>query len=633
MIVLDVETYSELDLTQVGAYRYAAHRSTELLCMSWWDLSRQTSPKLWIPGDRFPQFRDNTIFAAWNADFEIVILNGRAGRDVGWEHVPLARWYDIQAVAAYNNYPRKLSSAAKFRAKMDPEFIHRKDEVGHRVMLQLSRPRKPSKNNPDTRWTREKFSDKYEILYQYCIQDTLVEKEIHDVLDPLPAAEQELWRQNVLVNRRGWALDRDAVEAAIAVADLEMKVLTQSLRDHTGDPDITPSNVKQISTWLEKHTNKTLPDTKRPTLEAIARNPSVSGHAKEVIRCRLQAGLASIKKYYAGRRVVCDDGRLHGMFMFYAAGTGRYAGSLLQPHNMLRGRGDQPEMIETLLHLNPKHLYLLDDPMVYLSEAMRGILTGGDNDLVACDYSSIEAIVLSWLAQSKDRLTIFREGKIDIYKKTAADIYRVPYDKVTSEKRLVGKIAELALGYAGTHKAFMDFARDFNIDMPQNRAELAVKRWRASNPEIQEYWHDLQEAVRLALGQKTPVELGPLTIQKRNRALCIGLPSGRALYYQAMKADRGLSYLDSRYLIHIDTYGGKLAENVTQAISRDLLCHGMMTLELRGYKIVGSVHDEIIAEGDYEPDTMAKLMCLRPGWAAGIPLRATGWKGYRYRKD
>jgi DNA polymerase len=395
-----------------------------------------------------------------------------------------------------------------------------------------------------------------------------------------------------------------------------------------------------------------LDDLTGATVDQLLADPETPGELRQLLRLRAAAATTSTAKYTALSRATSGDGRLRGALQYCGASrTGRWAGRLFQPQNLPRAALD-PEQVEIAIEAMRAgaETLLLDDVMSAASAALRGcIVAAPGHQLIVADLSNIEGRVLAWVADEEWKVEAFREFDLgrgpDLYKLAYARAFAKNPNDVTKAERQIGKIQELALGYQGGHNAFNTMGAIYGVQFPEAKAKELVNAWRKAHRRTTSLWYTLEELAILAIaapGKEIPMPGGKLSVVRHKAWLQINLPGGRALCYPVPKIEDGkISYMGinqyTRKWERLPTYGGKLVENVTQAVARDVLAEGMLAAEADGYRIVLTVHDEIISEvpiGDrYSVDGLAGHMATPPPWAAGLPLAAAGFSATRYRKD
>jgi len=779
-ITLDFETRSKTDLPAVGTWNYSVHESTEVMCLAWqfrgekgfWHCAhphmiaklttaidkaerlkdrakkaerkahyqnlinqyrediqvlQETAP----PTRLFELIADGHPVEAHNVFFEHCIWDNICVKRMGWPAVNDSQWRCSAAKASMHALPRDLERAT---LEMCPDNC--KDTEGKRVMMKLCKPAKPTKADPDKVWHED--PEDLRTLWDYCIQDVSSEHSLSESLDDLPPYELALWQMDQRMNLRGFYCDHDLAHRAIDFSKSLTDQLNAQLEGLTHGELEKASQRKKIKEWLENeiypenlevdeegeplHERKEIEGTGAPVLDRLILDPTVEGTtAHAVIDIVRAVNRTSIKKYQAMLdRSDADDQRIRDMMMYHGAGTGRWSGKGVQPHNFPRGaikdmEGQCRELLEcsleelqSFLEYSPKEL------MSILSGTLRGGLCAPPGrQLYVADYSSIEARVLVWLANDQSALDVFFAGK-DIYKDMSCAIYNVAYGKVTDEQRRMGKQAILGLGYqmgapkfwdtiAGyepTYKGVglngdeLDFTclegsdilaalkraakgNDAILDalkygsalsfenkifllrrikdplMRQNADRFffvrdVVIKYREKYHSVKSMWREQNNAAIAAVDEPGTSHTANKVTWKMNdnNFLTCELPSGRKLYYRNPELGTNQFGNKSLYYWSVDavtkqwrrtgTYGGKLVENITQAIARDLMADAMLRIDDHEvYDLLASVHDELICEADEgtgDVEEFETLMAEIQPWATGCPVAAEGWAGMRYRK-
>jgi DNA polymerase len=521
-------------------------------------------------------------------------------------------------------------------------------------MLKLCKPRRALKadmlRDPDweTRLYWHESSEEIARLGRYCLQDVRAEEALSAALPELPKAEQKLWQLDLAINDRGIRVDAPAVRAILDSVETHSAEMTREFRRMTGldspkQRDATLRHLIALGVEMEGL-------TKGDVEKALATTENET--AKRILEIRQSLSKSSTAKYQAFLDARGADDRIRGCFMYHGAGTGRWAGRIIQPQNFPRGSFGDVEACVDLFQAGDLHgvSLLYGDPMVAASTCIRAmIVPAPGHDFVCADYSSIEGRVLAWLAGEESALDVYRGGR-DPYKVAAAAIYHVAYDAVTKPQRQIGKVAELALGYQGSSGAFNMMALGYGVTVPEAEVARIVEKWRESRPATTQLWRALEDACRDAVenpGRATKYR--GISMVVRGRMLAIRLPSGRCLWYANPRIEpKEMKWGGTKDVIAFDgvnsttrkwgtqyLYGGLLAENITQATARDILVNGMFAVEAAGYPVVMHVHDEMVAEvpekfGSVEE--FENLMCSLPARAEGLPLKAEGWRGKRYKK-
>ena len=634
-ISIDFETYSEADLRAIGAYNYAAHPTTEVLCMGW--AIDDEEPQLWVQGDLFPAKLWSAIANggevwAWNAGFERAIWEHKMlGIDWGAPEIRPHQWNDTAALAATLALPRALGKCAAVLG-----LAEQKDDGGRYLIQRLCKP-----------YRGERRSDQHLLdqLYAYCKQDVITERAVKHHLTPykpMTDAERDVWLLDQQINWRGLGIDTASAKAAIDIIYAIGQRLTDSVKEIScGKLDGVGSRA-QVIAWAKSRGYKLEGYDKNAVLNALA-DPALPDDVRQVLGVRRTLGKASTSKYQAMLNFAGNDGRARGLFWYHGAQTGRWAGRGFQPQNLPRPAfSDTDTCIDLFRHRDPELIEaLFGDPMAALSSALRGMIVPKPGcRLIVSDFSAIEARVLAWLADEQGPLDVFRSGG-DIYCHAATGIYGRTITPGDKEERQIGKVAVLALGYQGGVGAFQTMAKAYRVEVEDEKADDIKVKWRKAHPKIVRFWYDLEQAAMNAVAYKgTTFIAGRVSFKVVGDFLFAKLPSGRRLAYYKPSVTNGTLHFFSTngrtgQWCKNETYGGKLAENVTQAVARDLLANAMLALERHDYPVVATIHDEVICEAPIGHGSLAEmeeLMCDLPAWADGLPLTAEGFECERYRK-
>ncbi len=624
VVSIDFETFSECDIRSAGAYAYADHPTTEVLCLAW--ALDDNQPQLWLPSDPAPAELFNLIESgaevwAWNSFFETCVWN----LVLKWPTVPFSQWRDTAAMAAAQAYPRALGKCGEF---MGLPANHAKDKRGKLLIQRLCKPYR-GKRLQDALLLQE--------LYDYCLQDVVAEREIRRRLRALRPSEQRLWELDQEINWRGVRLDRESIEHALAVIELVEKDLNAKVRKITGHALTSTASRAKVMDWAASR-GYALESYDKQAVAAAVQDPECPEEVRQVLQIRQALGKASTKKYEAMQAVLGQDGRAHGVLVFHGAATGRWAGRHFQPQNLPRGTVEVEPVIAALPLRDPEAIP--GEPMEAMASCLRGMLIASPgNRLIVCDFSSIEARTLAWMAGHQSVLDAFRQG-LDIYKVTASEMYGTPYNKVDKDQRFLGKVATLALGYQGGVMAFSKMAQAYGAEVDEETALKVRDDWRAANKPIVSLWTETQRAAERALrdGHTASTRCGEWRVVGSD--LLCKLPSGRLLSFPRPRMEDGrLLYQGHNNKTHqwgeINAYGGSLVQSITQAIARDLLAEAVVRVEAAGYPVVLTVHDEIVADVPKEHGSLEEfeaLMCEVPEWAKGLPVSAEGFEAERYRK-
>lgn len=642
VISIDFETYSEADLFKQGAYAYACHPSTEVICMAY--AIGDQAPKLWLPEMPRPEFLSKLsdyTFSAWNSFFEYVIWHNV----LSWPTSQINQWRDTAAQAAALALPRALGACG---AALGIPEDKQKDKRGKQLIQKLCKPVKGK---------RVIDEELYQELYDYCLQDVESERYIAKKLRPLSENEQKVWELDQTINLRGVPIDMESVDHAIDLIDQTVEKLNQRVSQLTKGRLVNVSQRAVVLGYVNDELDYPLLKYDKAYLRDLLQGDELPYILREIISIRLQTGKTSTAKYAALKKVATKDKRAHGLLMYHGASTGRWSGKLFQPQNLPRPAFDKSDdamnawLAEQCIAMFTERN--IDDIEVMFGDAMdayswclRGMIKAEDGKrLLVADYSAIEARVLAWLAGQKDVLDVFK-GHGKIYEHTASQIYKCSIDAVTKEQRFIGKVATLALGYQGGAKAFQGMAESYGVDIPESLADRVKTDWRNANSAIVSFWYAVENAAVSAVRDPSSAyRCRGIAFRFTNGFLFLRLPSGRLLAYYAPELTVGkfdkeqVSFMGvgtlNRKWCRQTTYGGKLVENITQAVARDLIAEAMLRLEAAGYPIILSVHDEILAEVDEGFGSLNEfntLMCELPSWAEGLPVEADGFEAKRYRK-
>lgn len=644
---IDIECYSEVDLRKTGVYRYAEDESFEILLVAVsidngpvivYDLTNEDLPKNIIDAI----VSDEVIKWAFNANFERVCFSNwlkRCHSDLLTDgFLSPTSWRCSMIWSAYMGLPLSLEGVGSILGLEKQKLTSGKDLIRYFCL-----PCPPTKvNGGRTRNLPHHAPDKWADFIRYNKRDVEVELAIKDKLQkfPVPDFVWEEYHLDQIINDRGIKIDREFVQSALEIDRISKEKIQAELRELTGLDN--PNSVQQMIGWLRKHGVMTDSLDKKSVNELLK---TVDEATAKVLRLRQKAAKSSVSKYQAMMSCICKDGRSRGMFQFYGANrTGRWAGRLVQlqnlPQNHLSDLAEARELVKTGDQATVELLYDTQDT---LSQLIRtAFIPSEGRKFIVCDFSAIEARVLSHLAGETWRSKVFEKGE-DIYCMSASQMFDVPVEKhgKNSELRQKGKISELACGFGGSVGALKAMGA---LEMGLKEVELQplVDAWRQSNPNIVLFWWDVDKAVKNAVKQKIKTSTHGITFEVKSGLLFITLPSGRRLSY--VKPKMGENQFGGESVTYegiatgkkwdlIESYGPKFVENIVQAISRDLLAYAMRLLG--NEKIVGHVHDEVIleAESNQTVDSIANRMANTPDWMSGINLRADGYECAFYQKD
>ena len=637
---LDLETYSDVDLSKCGVYKYAESPAFEILLfgvsvnggdIAVYDLVRGDE----VPKEIIAALSDETVTKwAYNAAFERVCLSNYLE-----EWLEPEGWRCTMVWSAYLGLPLSLESVGAALGLEKQKLTEGKDLIRYFCV-----PCKPTKaNGGRTRNLPEHDREKWERFKTYNFRDVETEMQIQQRLSkfPVPDFVWEEYRLDQEINDRGIGVDMEMVRRAIAMDGRSKAELSAAMKKLTELEN--PNSVQQMKQWLLENGMETDSLDKKAVAELLKDAPEP---LKTVLTLRQQLARSSVKKYTAMENAVCADSRAHGMFQFYGANrTGRYSGRIIQLQNLPQNHIPDLTQARALVQCGDydalKLLY--EDVPDTLSQLIRTAFVPQDGrKFIVADFSAIEARVIAWLAGEKWRLKVFEDGG-DIYCASASQMFRVPVEKhgLNGHLRQKGKIAELALGYGGSVGALKSMGA-LEMGLAEEELQPLVDMWRSSNPHIIELWWDVDRAVQECIKKRIFTETHGIRFVYQSGMMFITLPSGRRLAYvrpgigENRFGGESVTYMGvggTKKWERLETFGGKLVENIVQAVSRDILCYAMRTLSC--CSIVAHVHDEIIIEADRRMSLAAvcEQMGRTPPWAKGLLLRADGYECDFYQKD
>ena len=658
--LVDIETYSEVDIKTCGLYRYATDPSFEILLIAWATDEGcgfgETQCCDLATGDPFPAelleaFQSGTVrLIAHNASFERVCFSVHLQRHFPGQYLQPGtflspdNWLCTMVMAGSLTLPLALKDVGEVL-----KTAQQKDKEGERLIKLFSMPCKPTKSNGyRTRNLPQHYPADWAKFKGYCIQDVNTEIDIYKRLRrfPMPDREWHHYRVNERVNDRGVKIDTELVQQAIACDLMLSDAMTKKAYELTGLEN--PNSVSQLKSWLDERGIPMDSLGKKDVAQMIGKldKNGVDEEAMDMLKLRLQMAKSSVKKYQAAERCVCPDGRARGLFQFYGASrTGRYSGRNIQLQNLPQNHISTLEQARDLVKMGCFDMVesIYGNTPDVLSQLIRTMLVPKEGcEFIVADFSAIEARVLAWEAEEQWVLDAFENGE-DLYCATASQMFHVPVVKhgVNGELRQKGKIATLACGYGGSSGALISMGA-LQMGLKEEELPEIIDSWREANPKIVQYWWDVEKAAMTAYKTGERSEIGKIAFEFWSGTLWMVLPSGRRLAYikprtQPNRFGRmsltyegvGQNHKWSRQ----ETYSGRLVENATQAIARDILAEAMARMEDYGLSIVGHVHDEVIIEapiGKYTVDEVCKLMAVKPDWCEGLPLSAAGYLAPAY---
>ena len=645
----DFETYSEVDISICGSYRYIDDDSFKPLLLAVAFDDEEPFMVDLACGEDVPEcvwaaiFDPEIIKTAWNAQFERTIFGKMAGETLSPDS-----WKCTMVWSASLSLPLALKTAAQVLKTGE-----QKDSAGEALIRYFSIPCKPTKaNGGRTRNLPEHNPESWRKFKEYCLQDVRTERDIRKRLECFPLIDHEwdYYHLDQRVNDRGVKIDLPLVEQAITCDLMQSEIMTKKAYELTGLEN--PNSVSQLKSWLEERGIPIESLGKKDVAALIEEldKHSTDAEALEMMKLRLQMAKSSVKKYQAAQRYVCRDGRAHGLFQFSGANrTQRWAGRGIQLQNLPQNHIETLEEARELIRMGCFDMVesIYGNTPDILSQLIRTMLIPKDScEFVIADFSAIEARVLAWLAGEDWVLQAFRDGK-DLYCATASQMFGVPVVKhgVNGDLRQKGKIATLACGYSGSTGALISMGA-LSMGLKEDELPEIIDSWRTANPHIVQFWWDVEKAAVETVKDHQERQVRMIRFQFYANTLWLVLPSGRKLAYIKPKLQpnrfgrmaityEGLG--QNNKWCRGETYSGKLVENITQATARDLLAEAMWRLEQAEFDIVAHVHDEVILEvprGSITVDEVCGIMNQNPSWADGLPLASAGYIGEKfYFKD
>lgn len=641
-LAIDIETYSDVSLPDCGVHRYAASEQFEILLFAYSLNDEPTQIIDLASGEKIPDkimeylTDDSVIKTAYNAAFERNCINRFFGLSLKPEG-----WRCTLVQASMLSLPLSLEGVGEALNLDKKKMSEGKDLIRYFCM-----PCKPTKaNGGRTRNLPSDAPEKWELFKTYCIRDVDVEKQIRNKLAkfPIPDREQKLYCMDQRINDRGIMVDQELIGHAVACDLLYKETVTKKAYEISGLEN--PNSVSQLKDWLNEKGIE-VDSLAKAAVEELVEN--TQGDVAEMMKLRLAMSKTSVKKYEAMERSVCPDGRVHGLLQFYGANrTGRWAGRLVQIHNLPQNHMEDLELARSLVKEGRYDLVelLYDSTPDVLSELIRTAFVARPGcRFIVSDFSAIEARVMGYLAGEGWVMEEFC-GAGKIYEQTASKMFHIPIEEITkgSPYRARGKVASLACQYGGAEGALISMgALNF---VEEEELKGLVQSWRTANPHIVNYWYEIDGAVKAAVKERKMTKVGMVTVYYQSGMLKIALPSGRVLSYvrPRMTVNRfgseSVSYEGigtNRKWTRIESYGAKFCENIVQATARDVLAEAMLRLEKKEFDIVCHIHDEVVLEvpeGSSSVEEVNEIMAVCPDWCEGLPLKAAGFESPFYKKD
>lgn len=653
---IDIETFSSVDIKSCGAYKYVESPDFEILMIAYaFDdgpvqisvCSAVNLPGVWAMDAYLRNALLDPTIEKWahNANFERI-----AFRAIGID-VPIEQWRCTAVKSLYCGLPQSLDDVSKALNLEEKGKL----STGKALIRYFSIPCKPTKvNGGRTRNLPHDDPEKWEQFKAYCVGDVEAEREIDHRLAKydLPGFEWENWFLDQKINDRGVLIDMDVAKNAIAFDEKFAQEVNDRMKEITGLDN--PNSLTQLKAWLNDRLDEKVDTLAKGTLDSLIAKAG-DGVVAEVLELRKLSSKTSIKKYLAMVNCACADGRAHGLFQFYGASrTGRWAGRLIQLQNMVRNEMKDLNVARATVASGDYEWlrFLYDDITGVLAQLIRtALIASPGSTFGVADFSAIEARVIAWLASEKWRMDVFAtHGKI--YEESASRMFGVPIEQIGkgSDYRQKGKVAELALGYQGGVGALKTMGGE-KMGLSEEEMQTIVTKWRGASPAIVSLWYNVQDCAIAAVKQRRKVvsKFRGLVFDCDAEYFTITLPSGRRLFYREPRLVPGkfggeaLQYKGKDQTtgqwVSLDTYGGKLVENIVQAIARDALAESMRRLDACGFDVVMHVHDEIVCEISAEDefaldlDFICREMAVPLPWAPDLLLTADGYTTNFYKKD
>lgn len=642
---VDIETYSDVNLKKYGVYRYAGSPHFKILLLAYAvdddpveviDLANGDT----IPKDLLSYFTAKDIQRrAFNAQFERVCLS---------RMLQTSKWECLMVKAASMGLNGSLMSVGK---ALNIAEDKQKLETGKNLIRLFSVPRKPSKaNGMKTVFTAKDKPEEWLQFMAYCANDVEAEREIDRKLSFMKTTDTErrIWQLDQKINDTGVMLDLDLAEAATLLDERQSKIFERRYEEISGIS--SPRKLAKLKEWILEQTGEEVTKITKGNLPVLIKQFEKHPNVIEALEIRQRLSRSSVSKYKAMIELAGEDQRARGLFRFYGASTGRWAGRGIQPQNLPRNYLKDLDIARDIIRERDLDLVemMYEDPSDVMSQLIRtAIVPAPGKAFAVADFSAIEARVIAWLSGENWRLDVFKDhGKI--YEASASQMFNIPIEKVDYSLRQKGKVAELALGYQGSVGALKQMGA---LEMGLQEEELMplVDQWRSTNPAIVALWYALEAAVKECISTRTIQHLNGLSIDYGYSMLFIKLPSGRELAYPKALIRPHSKFVGSEEIAYselnpdgswrtVSTYGGKLTENVVQAIARDCLVEAMLRIDKAGHQIVMHIHDEVVIECDKELaeevlGEVLEIMRQPIEWAQGLPLNADGFVCEYYQKD
>lgn len=643
---IDFESRSRAEIWECGAWVYSQDESTEVLCLAYaigdgevHILTKEDLELGVVPQDLIDEINKGTLISSFNALFEQCIWINIMVPKYGFPRIPIRQFRCTMAKALARSLPRSLKEVGKVL-----NADNQKDEAGHRIMMKLCKPGR------DGNWHED--PEDLQKLYDYCVSDVEAERAIDKMLPDLNANEQIIWMLDQRINTRGIYVDTQAVRQAINFSEVHASNLNHVVEEVSGGALDGVTRRMAVLQWCKEKGVDIQGYTKSDVTHTLTAD--LPAEVRTVLETKLQLGKTSVQKYRALERSTSEDERIRDLLIYHGAATGRWAGKLVQLQNLPKGNvEDTDQAVEILKNSETLEDFqaFYPDVMGTLSSCIRGmIISSPGHDLLVADYSAIEARVVMWLANDEYGLKQFREG-IDLY----VDMARVIYNKetISKQERQLGKAAVLGCGYGMGHAKFLATCTSWGIPVTELVAKKAVETYRSVYGSVRNSWYEQERTAITCIRDQKNYNCGPIRWELDCDVLLCRLPSGRTICYNSPTLEYvETSWGEKKLALHymglvkvqgqtttkwgrMPTYGGKIIENITQAVARDILAYAMLRCEQAGYSVAFSVHDEIVSEVPENFGTVEefqRIICTLPKWATGLPIDAEGWRGKRYKK-
>lgn len=646
MIYLDFETYNTLDIRKAGTYRYAETCEAMLLGHAVGEEPARVTnlTEISIPNKLYKELKGDDLILAHFAMFDRNVLKYALGIDTD-----IKRWRCSMVKALSLSLPGSLDAVGE--AIGIPQDMAKLKE-GKKLIQRFCKP--APRNHKAERYTKETHPAEWLRFITYTEQDIEAMRYLWRVLPDwnYSGVELDLYHLDQKINDRGFAVDKELATAAIRATTRCQGRLADEIDQLTGGKVTKATQRDKLLAHIAEEYNVKLDGLAKADVEAALDSDDILDPVKRLLVIRQKASKTSAAKYEALINALAADGRFKGGLQFDGASrTRRWSGRIFQPHNLPRPLRELKKLIDMGIEAMKADCedLIFDNVMGLAASTLRGIIVAPEGKkLPVSDLSNIEGRVNAWLSNETWKIKAFDafdkgEGP-DLYNLAYAKAFGIPVEKVTDDDRQSGKVMEVALGYQGAVGAFNQMAKGYGVDLPEKRILEIVKGWRSAHKNIVDMWYSLERAaIKAVKNPDVTYKVERLAFRRKKQWLLMKLPSGQVLCYFRPELDEEgkLTYMGTnqytRKWERLSTYGGKLLENATQSLSRDILGHGMLLAEKEGYEIVLTVHDELLTEtpdtDEFNEPALSKILATNPEWASGLPLAAAGFETKRYRKE